>query len=269
MLEFCFAHNIVLCRLPSHSSHKLQPCDVAVFGPLKAAYRDKVERLERGGVGTVGKEHFTYLYSPARDRALTARNIKAGFRARGLYPTDPNRVLADMPRPMIDPSDAEVCVVEQCVVRTDPCTQSLLCQSPMTPVTPVTPVTSQALSSLHRVIEQHAEALDDGSRVMLKRHLQKMAKAAHISFAERALLQERARFLLKINNEAKVRRTTRSVMLGKAKVMSYEDLEEARMKRAAKERAAAANKGKGKRKGSVVAADPPMSVLRAPVARMM
>ncbi|TKA24784.1 hypothetical protein B0A54_17548 [Friedmanniomyces endolithicus] len=66
ILEFCFANNIILCRLPSHTSHKLQPCDVSVFGPLKAAYRDQVERLERGGVGTIGKEHFIYLYNPAR-----------------------------------------------------------------------------------------------------------------------------------------------------------------------------------------------------------
>ena len=39
MLEHCFENNIILCRLPSHTSHKLQPCDVAVFAPLKAAYR--------------------------------------------------------------------------------------------------------------------------------------------------------------------------------------------------------------------------------------
>lgn len=45
MLEFCFENNITLCRLPSHTSHKLQPCDVAVFGPLNTAYRDEVERL--------------------------------------------------------------------------------------------------------------------------------------------------------------------------------------------------------------------------------
>jgi hypothetical protein len=45
VLEFCFENNIRLCRIPSHTSHKLQPCDVAVFAPLKTAYRDKVERL--------------------------------------------------------------------------------------------------------------------------------------------------------------------------------------------------------------------------------
>jgi hypothetical protein len=40
VLEFCLENNIILCRLPSHTSHKLQPCDVAVFALLKAAYRD-------------------------------------------------------------------------------------------------------------------------------------------------------------------------------------------------------------------------------------
>jgi hypothetical protein len=85
ILEFCFENNIILCRSPSHTSHKLQPCETAVFGLLKAAYRDEVERLERGGVGTIGKEYFTYLYSPARQRALNSRNIKAGFRASGLF----------------------------------------------------------------------------------------------------------------------------------------------------------------------------------------
>jgi hypothetical protein len=40
ILEYCFENNIILCRLPSHTSHKLQPCDVAVFAPLKAAYRE-------------------------------------------------------------------------------------------------------------------------------------------------------------------------------------------------------------------------------------
>jgi hypothetical protein len=39
ILEFCLTNNIILCRLPSHTSHKLQPCDVGPFAPLKTAYR--------------------------------------------------------------------------------------------------------------------------------------------------------------------------------------------------------------------------------------
>lgn len=40
VLRFCYENNIILCRIPSHTSHKLQPCDVGVFGPLKSAYRE-------------------------------------------------------------------------------------------------------------------------------------------------------------------------------------------------------------------------------------
>jgi hypothetical protein len=98
ILEFCFENNIILCRLLSHTSHKLQPCDVAVFGPLKAAYREQVDRLERGGVNTIGKEHFTSLYSPARTKAFTPRNIKAGFAACGLVPFNPGKVLRSIRR---------------------------------------------------------------------------------------------------------------------------------------------------------------------------
>ena len=66
LLGFCFQNNIILCRLPSHTSHKRQLLDVGVFGPLKTAYREQVEQLYRGGAGTVGKQHFMLLYSRAR-----------------------------------------------------------------------------------------------------------------------------------------------------------------------------------------------------------
>jgi hypothetical protein len=73
LMKFCFENNIILCRLPSHTSHKLQLCDVGVFGPLKAAYRDQVEKLYRGGANTVGKGHFTQLYNEARRKAIEVK----------------------------------------------------------------------------------------------------------------------------------------------------------------------------------------------------
>jgi hypothetical protein len=85
--------------------------------------------------------------------------------------------------------------------------------------------------------------------------------------------------LTRMNNEAKVRRSTRSIVLGKAKVMSFEDIEVARAARAAKE----VIKGKGKRgrkrKSAALEADEPEPEVarmtdapvpwRAPVARMI
>jgi hypothetical protein len=62
-------------------------------------------------------------------------------------------------------------------------------------------------------------------------------------FAESALLYDQKQMLISMNNEAKVRRSTRSIVLGKAKVMRFEDIEVARAVRAAKD----VIKGKGKR----------------------
>ena len=236
ILEFCFANNITLCRLPSHTSHKLQPCDVSVFAPLKTAYRDQVERLNRGGVDTIGKEHFAYLYKPARDRAITKRNILAGWAAAGLSPFDPARVLRDMPKPPVEHNNASTNVAPTS------------CPADEALHTPVTPVTVEGLIWLTDLIKQDtcAAASDEASRQRLQGRVQKLASAAKISFARQSLLQDHNRLLYTINNEAKVRRSTRSLVIGKAKVMKWEDLDKARATRAARDKAAA-EKSKGKR----------------------
>ena len=122
-----------------------------------------------------------------------------------------------------------------------------------TPETPVTPVTTEGVLLLHSLIKRDVDVLDERGKQRLQRRVQKLASAAQISFAKQHLLQDHNRLLARVNSEAKVRRSTRSVVLGKAKVMSYEDLEEARAKRDAKERAAA-TKGKRGRKRKVEAA---------------
>jgi hypothetical protein len=235
ILEFCFENNILLCRLPSHTSHKLQPCDVAAFAPLKAAYRDQVDRLEQGGVNTIGKEHFTTLYSPARERAFTPKNIKAGFAASGLFPFNPDRVLRSMPAPRAEPA-----IPSADEVKVGSCRQDV------EPQTPVTPASAESFMSLQNlIIQRDAHALDETSKQNLARHLQKCTKAFQKSSAQAILQEDRIQFLTTINNEAKVRRSTKSLVLGKAKVMSYGDLVEARAKRVEKE---SAQEAKGKRR---------------------
>ncbi|KAJ9656100.1 hypothetical protein H2201_008637 [Coniosporium apollinis] len=102
------------------------------------------------------------------------------------------------------------------------------------------------MSLQNLIIEQDAHALDDTSKQKLERHVLKLTKAGRMFLAKGALQDDKIEFLNTINNEAKVRRSTKSLVLGKAKVMSYEDLEEARAKRAEKDAAKEA-KGKGKR----------------------
>ncbi len=111
------------------------------------------------------------------------------------------------------------------------------------------------------------------SKARLRKYLHKLARAANTAFAERALQQEHIRFMYQVNNEAKVRRTTKSLVLGKAKVMSYEDLEEARAKRASKQRDTATGRSKCDHEQSQMTAveGPAIEVVqyRPPVARMV
>ena len=160
----------------------------------------------------IGKEHFTYLYKPARDRAITKRDIRAGWAAAGLFPFNPDRVLRDMPKPP----------AEHPSFGADTAAASSQDEVLTTPVTPVTPVTVEALTSLHDLIKQDAcaAAPDDANRQRLQKHIQKLTSAAKISFAKQSLLQDHNQLLCRINNEAKTWRTTRSLVIGTAKVMS-------------------------------------------------
>jgi hypothetical protein len=115
------------------------------------------------------------------------------------------------------------------------------------PQTPMTPVSAEGLMSLQNlIIEKDAYARDEKSKQSLQRHLLKFFKAAQLSFAKGALQQNHIQHLLKINDETKVRRSTKSLVLGTTKVMGYEELQDARAKRAETE-AAKATKAKGKR----------------------
>ena len=152
----------------------------------------------------------------------------AGWKATGLFPFEPEKVLNDLTKPLaplLVPTAGEV--VGTCQIEV----------VPHTPVTPVTPVTTEALTSLHDMIKRDTLALDERSKQRIERRVQKLATAARVSFAESSLLQDHNRFLSKINSDVRARRSTKSMILGKAKVMSYEALEEARAKRAAKEAA--------------------------------
>ena len=223
ILQYCFDNNIILCRIPSHTSHKLQPCDVSVFSSLKTVYREQVERLERGCVGSIGKEHFTYLYGPARTKAFTPRNIRAGWSKAGLYPFNPDKVLSDVPKPLHELTAPELNLRE-----VGSCTHEV-------PHTPVTPVSAEALTSLSNVIKQVPN--DEANRQYKEKLQQKLINAARLCFAERAILQGQNEFLAEINNEGKVRRSTKSDVVGRAKVMVWEDIDKARIELAAKKEA--------------------------------
>lgn len=82
--------------MPSHSSHLLQPLDVGCFSPLKVAYGREIGELARQGVFHIDKEEFLYVYLRVRRAVISEQNIQSGFRATGLVPYDPQRVLTSL-----------------------------------------------------------------------------------------------------------------------------------------------------------------------------
>jgi hypothetical protein len=175
------------------------------------------------------------LYCYARQIAFTTRNIRAGWAKAGLFPFCPERVLRDLPRCAAPPTVAES-VNGDTAGQQDANIQTRLMPSvpstPTIPVTPVTPVDLAGIMTLHDVIRRDAQDLDSSSQRRLQKHIQNLSKAAETSFAKHVLLERRNEFLQRTNSEARVRRSTRSKIIGTARVISYEDLEKARDERA-------------------------------------
>ena len=78
-----------IVSLPSHTSHALQPLDVACFKTFKTAFRRcrDLWSLENSKK-EVGKQDLCEWTSRALKAALTPNNIKAGFRSTGIWPLD-------------------------------------------------------------------------------------------------------------------------------------------------------------------------------------
>jgi hypothetical protein len=234
VLKFCHDCNIILCCVPSHASHKLQPCDVAVFRPLKTAYRERVEELYRGGANTVGKQHFIFLYSDARSMAFTPQNIETAWAKSGLYPFNPDRVLKGIQKPPCQEPQGRHII------------DTTLHDEPLQ-----TPVTSEDLMSLHRRLEQNIHLLDGDSQL----YFRKLANAGERAITARDLLFKENYDLFKQNYESNTRTSVNSTMIGKGKVMSYEDILEAQKKRDDKDTVKVGRQGR-KRKNSASGSAP-------------
>ncbi|KAF8219380.1 hypothetical protein L208DRAFT_1551245, partial [Tricholoma matsutake] len=64
--KFAVDHNIVVTCLPSHTTHALQPCDVACFGPLASAWKSEVNSASADYV-EITKWNLLVFYEKARE----------------------------------------------------------------------------------------------------------------------------------------------------------------------------------------------------------
>ena len=63
-LDWADMHRIIVHIMPPHSTHKLQPLDVGLFGPLSTAYSKQIDKLMHESLGMVSmtKRFFYSLF---------------------------------------------------------------------------------------------------------------------------------------------------------------------------------------------------------------
>ena len=112
-IDFAREHGIDMLTFPPHTSHRLQPLDVAFFKALKASYNSGVE----GYVVSNPRKRVTCyemgaIFGAAFNRVAAPEKAAQGFRAAGLWPLDPEifsdadfiaASLTDEPQPEDEP----------------------------------------------------------------------------------------------------------------------------------------------------------------------
>jgi hypothetical protein len=103
-IAYCITSKIDLFLLPLHSSHKTQPLDLSIFGPLKTAINLEVDRIFRHSTMRLPRIEWTSAYIKARVRCFKPSSIESGFRKAGIYPFDPEILLSTLTPPLRTPS---------------------------------------------------------------------------------------------------------------------------------------------------------------------
>ncbi|XP_053389346.1 uncharacterized protein LOC128552342, partial [Mercenaria mercenaria] len=90
VIELAQKQNVHMFVIPPHSSHLVQPLDVGVFGPFKAALATGCHRLIHAEVGRqVTRSDLPKLIAYAYNSAMTVPNLMAAFRKTGIVPFNP------------------------------------------------------------------------------------------------------------------------------------------------------------------------------------
>lgn len=212
ILEHCFTNDIILCRLLT----RFISCSLATSQLLRHSRRLTATMLSGWSVAALKRSanSISPLYMVLH---VALRSLRQTLQRE--------RLVCSQPKPAnelaIINEGGGGSPVQDTVLRT------LL-----------TPVSAEALMSLQSfIVQQDACTLGETSKQRLEEHLQKLTKAASTFHTTTALQKDQIQFLYKMNNEAKVRRSMKSLALGKARVMSYDDLVATRVKRAEKDAA--------------------------------
>jgi hypothetical protein len=99
-------NNIILFSLPPHTTHKLQPLDVGVFGPFSRAWIDRCDEIVEDTGQEMPHEEFVKEYMAIRRASFKKETILQAWRKSGIRPLNPDIFTDDDYAPSIPTSTA-------------------------------------------------------------------------------------------------------------------------------------------------------------------
>jgi hypothetical protein len=107
-LDTCDRLRIIVLILPPHATHRLQPLDVGLFGPLASYYSFEINELMRksGGLVQLTKRMFWGCFKKAWDKAFSVKNIESAFAKTGYWPFNSTIVLIAITPVLVAPQSS-------------------------------------------------------------------------------------------------------------------------------------------------------------------
>jgi hypothetical protein len=99
IINACKVNNIAFVCLPLHSTIKLQPLDVGVFGPIKKVWREVLTnyKLKNPKEATIPNTDFTCLLNSVLTKADPGRHLPAAFLKCDLHPVSKEKAMERIP----------------------------------------------------------------------------------------------------------------------------------------------------------------------------
>jgi hypothetical protein len=192
--------------MPAHTSHILQPLDVSCFGLLKKVYGSQIEMKIRLGINHITKEEFLPAFLTAHRQVMIARTITSGFRATGLVPFDPQRVL-DKLSPIIEATPSP--------------------RSSQTSWNPQTPKTLPQIKRQGQLVLTENRKRRRLSASSAEKPFQQLLKGFENVVHEKALLMAEVAALRAENQHQKKKRARKAGSIQKGGSMAVDDAQEA------------------------------------------
>lgn len=127
-------NNIILFKLPPHTTHVLQPLDVSVFKSVKAKWKEVLNNFfQANGFSNITKQNFPPLIKAVVEQSFKSENVRSGFETSGLFPLNREKITND--KLQIGAIFNETISFESSLTETE-----VFVLEPSTPSTPLTPL---------------------------------------------------------------------------------------------------------------------------------